>query len=88
LTYAKAKRLSNIKRRSALRKQLEYVRVSISTIDKYLENQFDTFSEAIEELYLICLQIYLNMLLVCSDPLRRVSSQPIRDVSAGHEIKI
>jgi transposase, IS5 family len=75
LAYAKAKRLSNNKRRTALRQQLQYVKRNINTIQDRLENGIYTLSEAMEESFSICRQIYLQQQTMWDEKTNRTNDR-------------
>jgi len=58
LKYAKAKRLSNNARRTSLRKQLQYIRRNIETIDSRIENGIFYLNEDQNAVYETCKTVY------------------------------
>jgi hypothetical protein len=58
LKYAKAKRLSNNARRTSLRKQLQYIRRNIETIESRIQNGVYTLNEDQNSEFEICKTVY------------------------------
>ena len=75
LKYAKAKRLTDNKRRTSLRKQLQYIRRNMETIDSRLENGIYSFSEDQMTEYSTCKTIFEQQLTMWETNTNRIDDR-------------